>query len=240
VTVAEIAGVADAVWRDAIAQIPEGGLEWAGFAPAPRWSAAAVQGDRYPRLGEPDTAVVIGGDGVSLTTPQGAATVRFEDCVAYLTRPDGARLLIGRDGFRVGIEPTLHHRLTADVVAALDARIPQDVVVPLPARRPDDIPQPPVRVRSKPGKPAKPLRWRGYGVWANVLAMVLILLVPFLIVMTIADTVHLGEPSAGGDVTTVSDLILGWSVCAVLTGLLVLLLAGVLRRRKWKRATGEN
>ncbi|TPX05074.1 insulinase family protein [Schumannella luteola] len=175
ITPADLAAIGREMKADALAQIPEGDLEWAGFSPSPRWSRGAVQGARYPRIGDPTTVVVIGNDGVSQTTPHGAATVLFDSCVGYLTWPDGARTLLGADGFRVSVEPSLHLGMTAETIAALDAAAPQGAVIPLPPRAPDEIPQPPSAV-SIPKLPTRPLRWRGYGAWAVVVGVITALL----------------------------------------------------------------
>jgi hypothetical protein len=107
-----------------------------------------VSGETFRHLDDPDVSLVVGEDGVSVVTMDGPATVRFDECVAMETRPDGARNLTGADGFRVRVEPTLFAGLTQDVVAArIDARLSRELVVPLPPREPDGIPQPTERVR---------------------------------------------------------------------------------------------
>ncbi|OCI31975.1 M16 family metallopeptidase [Oerskovia enterophila] len=144
VTVEDLRRVAEDVWAGALLQVPgRAGAEWAGLAVAPQWSAAAVEGIRYPRVDNPDVALVIGLAGVSLTTPDGAATVLFEDCQLLSARPDGARHLIGADGFAVAIEPTLHVGLNGpSIEQGVDARVPEHLVARLPARDPQEIPQP--------------------------------------------------------------------------------------------------
>ncbi|NUU16141.1 insulinase family protein [Cellulomonas humilata] len=142
VTEADLREVSHELWSDALVQVPMGGLEWAGLTPAPTWSTSAVAGRRFPRA-EPDVALVVGDDGISLTTVRGAVTVLFGECVAMTTRPDGARFLTGADGFTVAVEPTLHPGLTADVVGQLiDARVPAHLTIHLPPRAPESIPQP--------------------------------------------------------------------------------------------------
>ena len=142
VTEADVHEAAHELWSDALLQVPMGGLEWAGATPAPAWSTSAVTGETFPRTGS-DVALVIGDEGVTLTTTHGVVTVRFSDCVAMTTRPDGARYVTGADGFTVSVEPTLHPGLTADVVARLiDARVPGELTIQLPARDPESIPKP--------------------------------------------------------------------------------------------------
>jgi predicted Zn-dependent peptidase len=148
VTVEDVQAVASQVWAGALVQVPSGLLDWAGAVPAPSWSDDAVSGESFTHLDHPDVSLVVGEDGVSVVTLDGPATVRFDECVAMETRPDGARILTGADGFRVRVEPTLYAGLTRDVVAArIDARLSRELVVPLPPREQDAIPRPAERVR---------------------------------------------------------------------------------------------
>ena len=228
INAADIAVVAEAFYADAIAQIPEGDLGWAGFAPTARWSASAVDGRHFPVHGEPQYGLTIGDDGASVRTPDGDVTVRFADCVGYLTFPDGARTLIGRDGFRIIIEPTQYFGLGPDTLAALDERVPEGVTVPLPARQPEEIPPP----------RGKPMRWRGYGVWAGILGVV------FSLALTVVFPFTLGLSNAlagsRGDGSMLGIATVGWVLVAVLLPLTVLLFAGVFRRGHWTAATGER
>lgn len=230
VTTADLAAIARTVWDDAIAQIPEGDLEWAGFAPAPRFSDHAVEGESYPRVGDPATALVIGEQGVSMTMPQGSSTVHFDRCAGYLTRPDGARTLIGSDGFRVVIEPTLHVGLSGEVLAGLDQRVPRETFIPLPVRRPDEIPQPP----ESSAHPTRS-RWRGFGAWATFLSIFAAAILVLSIVLTITDTLRIGELRDTGVPITSSSVVGEWTWCAVLAVVTVVLFAGVVRRRDWDR-----
>jgi predicted Zn-dependent peptidase len=138
---AELAASAREMWDDALAQVPEGSLEWAGFTQSPRWSQSTVFGARYPAHDDSTTALVIGDEGVALVTERGTTSVRFAECTGYLKRPDGARLIVGADGIRVAIEPTMI-AVPAEAMIELDQRIPAQLVIPMPARRPEDIPQP--------------------------------------------------------------------------------------------------
>lgn len=143
VTVEDVQAVAEQVWAGALVQVPGGRLDWAGAVAAPSWSDHAVSGESFAHLEDPDVSLVVGDEGVSLVTLEGAMTVRFDECVAMVTRPDGARHLTGADGFRVPVEPTLHAGLTSDVVAArIDSRLSRELVVPLPRRETDAIPHP--------------------------------------------------------------------------------------------------
>ncbi|MFE0513433.1 M16 family metallopeptidase [Streptomyces sp. NPDC058964] len=142
VTVADLREVAREAWDGGLLQVPTRGADWAGFAAAPRFSSSAVTGTPHRSLERDDVTLVIGAEGVSLLLPDGPVTVRYDACAAMTTRPDGARVLTGLDGFRVAVEPTLFRDVTAERIAALDAAVPADAVVPLPARDPERIPRP--------------------------------------------------------------------------------------------------
>ncbi|MCQ9132133.1 M16 family metallopeptidase [Streptomyces hilarionis] len=142
VTVEDLREVARETWANALLQVPGRDLDWAGLTPAPRRSTTAVTGTRHQSLEDDDVTLVIGAEGVSLLTPRGPVTVRYDACAAMTTRPDGSRALTGHDGFSVTVEPTLFRGVTPERIAALDAAVPRQATVPLPARDPDRVPQP--------------------------------------------------------------------------------------------------
>lgn len=147
VTADEVRAVAREAWGNALWFGPVD-MDWAGVTPAAGWSEQRAEGRSFELIGVPDISLVLAADGVGTVSPQGAVTVRFEDCVLLECVPDGARALTGADGFRVLIEPTLYGGLDPAAVAAhVDHRVPPNVVVHLPARDPDDIPvaQPPAK-----------------------------------------------------------------------------------------------
>ncbi|WP_406007258.1 insulinase family protein [Streptomyces sp. NBC_00637] len=142
VTTDDLREVAREAWGNALLQVPGRGVDWAGLTLAPQHSQAAVTGTRHQSLEDDEVTLVIGAEGVSLLTPRGPVTVRYDACAAMTTRPDGARTLTGHDGFSVTVEPTLYRGVTPERVAALDAAVPARAVVPMPAREPDRVPQP--------------------------------------------------------------------------------------------------
>ncbi|MFI6039712.1 M16 family metallopeptidase [Streptomyces sp. NPDC051315] len=142
VTVADLREVAREAWDTALLQVPGRGVDWAGFTLAPQFSPTAVTGTRHQSLEDERVTLVIGAEGVTLTTPRGPVTVRYDACAAMTTRPDGARGLTGHDGFTVTVEPTLYRGVTPERIAALDAAVPPVAVVRMPAREPDHVPQP--------------------------------------------------------------------------------------------------
>jgi hypothetical protein len=142
VTLADLHEVARWAWRGGLLQVPTRDADWAGFTPAPQWSSSAVTGTRHASLEDDRVTLVVGAEGVSLVTPSGPVTVRFDAVAAMTTRPDGARSLTGLDGFVVAVEPTLYRGVTPERIAAIDAAVPAAAVVAMPARDPERIPRP--------------------------------------------------------------------------------------------------
>ncbi|MFI5795387.1 M16 family metallopeptidase [Streptomyces sp. NPDC051677] len=142
VTLEDLREVAREAWGGALLQVPGRGVDWAGFTLAPQFSTTSVTGTRHQSLEDEQVTLVIGAEGVSLLTPRGPVTVRYDACSAMGARPDGARTLTGHDGFSVTVEPTLYRGVTPERIAALDAAVPPQATVRMPAREPDQIPQP--------------------------------------------------------------------------------------------------
>ncbi|MCX4764383.1 insulinase family protein [Streptomyces sp. NBC_01275] len=173
VTVADLREVAREAWAGALLQAPGRGVDWAGLALAPQYSSTTVTGTRHPSLNDERVALVIGAEGVTLTTPDGPVTVHYDACAAMTARPDGARVLTGHDAFSVTVEPTLYQGVTPERIAALDAGVPASAVVRMPAREADAIPRP--RKREKPsGERRTPGVPRAWG-WAALLVLLVTL-----------------------------------------------------------------
>ncbi|MER5372489.1 insulinase family protein [Streptomyces sp. NPDC002553] len=145
VTLADLHDVARQAWGNGLLQTPGRGVDWAGFSPAPQYSTTTVTGTRHQSLEDDQVTLIIGTEGVSLTTPRGPVTVRYDACAAMTTRPDGARALTGHDGFSVSVEPTLFRGITPERIATVDAGVPPQAVVHMPPRTPDRIPRPSAR-----------------------------------------------------------------------------------------------
>jgi hypothetical protein len=142
VTVADLAAIARDVLADAVVKVPEGteGLGARGFVPTDTASTGEVPGVAYQYRAQPESALVIGDTGVSHRVPGRVITVEFEQCVALLKAPDGARRIFGADGWQIHIEPNLLRGVTPEVIARVDGRVPDRVHLPLPPRDPGDIP----------------------------------------------------------------------------------------------------
>ncbi|MFF5182800.1 M16 family metallopeptidase [Streptomyces sp. NPDC000345] len=167
VTLADLREVAREAWNGALLQVPGRGVDWAGFTLAPQFSQTSVSGTRHQSLEDDKVTLVIGTEGVSLLTPRGPVTVRYDATAAMTTRPDGARCLTGHDGFSVSVEPTLYRGLTPERVAAVDAAVPPRAVVRMPAREPDRIPQP----RKREASGGRAGGGTGRSTWAWTLAL---------------------------------------------------------------------
>lgn len=202
VTVDDLREAAREAWDGGLLQVPTRGADWAGLTRAPHDSPSGVSGTLHPSLEDDDVTLIIGETGVTLSTPGGLVTVRYDACAAMTTHPDGGRHLIGLDGFQVAVEPTLFGDVTAERIAVLDKAVPAAAVVPLPARAAEEIPRPREGSAADPRTPAgrEPERTadRGPGgrlTGAFVRVAVLATLWPPLLVVLVVHGIH--EPGMG-------------------------------------------
>ena len=121
----------------------------ARFTRLDRRSDMAVTGRRIRSADYPldPRRLVVGTVGVSLVQGDKASTVRFADCAALLTWPDGGRRIIGRDGVTIRIEPTLWRM--KKLLTQVDAMVPAGRLVVLPARAAQEVPRPWTRRRTR-------------------------------------------------------------------------------------------
>lgn len=103
----------------------------------PAWSFSAVAGTRYEPASrkypwQPRTQqLIVGPEGVSwLNRLAQPVSVLFKDVVGLVIDPEGARVVYGRDGFRVVVRAS-EWKNGARAVAAVDAAVPPDLVVRL-------------------------------------------------------------------------------------------------------------
>lgn len=129
------------VLDSAIVMVPGSRAPSARYRAAPKFSGDGVDGQALRSTDAPvdSSRLIVGAEGVSLYRGPQPVTVRFRECEAMLAWPDGARKLIGRDGFSLTVEPTLWTR-GASLPAQLDAGVPADRVVPMPRRPAEKIP----------------------------------------------------------------------------------------------------
>ncbi|MFD5146957.1 M16 family metallopeptidase [Streptomyces sp. NPDC058401] len=136
----ELHEVARALWAAALLRAPRGSMDGAGLAAAPTGSAQGVAGRAHPALDDPGTVLTVGTEGVGLAGPAGRITVRYAECSLVQAYPDGARHLVGHDGFTLTVEPT-RFGITAAELAPLDAGVPPSVVLAMPPRTPARVPR---------------------------------------------------------------------------------------------------
>ncbi|MFF4093247.1 M16 family metallopeptidase [Streptomyces sp. NPDC001834] len=144
VTVDDLREVARELHSTALFQVPGRGLDWAGFAEAPQWSdpVETGAGSRHRSLEDDSVVLTVSPEAVSMTTPTGSIVVRYDACAMLLAYQDGGRHLVGLDGFRIPVEPTLYKRLTPARLAVIDAGVPPEAVVHMPARGTESVPRP--------------------------------------------------------------------------------------------------
>ncbi|WP_235496124.1 MULTISPECIES: pitrilysin family protein [Streptomyces] len=160
VTVEDLREVAGELYGSALIQVPGRSVDWAGFTAAPQWSAPVTDpaGTVHRSRASDAVSLAVGPEAVTLVTPGGQITVRYDACAAMRVFPDGARHLIGFDAFVVEVEPTLYAKLTPVRMAVIDAAVPAAAVVPMPERDPDEIPQPAARRGGLKGRALGALR----------------------------------------------------------------------------------
>ncbi|MFI1804335.1 M16 family metallopeptidase [Streptomyces californicus] len=160
VTVEDLREVAGELYDSALIQVPGRSVDWAGFTAAPQWSAPVTDpaGTVHRSRASDAVSLAVGPEAVTLVTPGGQITVRYDACAAMRVFPDGARHLIGFDAFVVEVEPTLYAKLTPVRMAVIDAAVPAAAVVPMPERDPDEIPQPAARRGGLKGRALGALR----------------------------------------------------------------------------------
>ncbi|WP_233636484.1 MULTISPECIES: pitrilysin family protein [unclassified Streptomyces] len=160
VTVEDLREVAGELYGSALIQVPGRSVDWAGFTAAPQWSAPVTDpaGTVHRSRASNAVSLAVGPEAVTLVTPGGQITVRYDACAAMRVFPDGARHLIGFDAFVVEVEPTLYAKLTPVRMAVIDAAVPAAAVVPMPERDPDEIPQPAARRGGLKGRALGALR----------------------------------------------------------------------------------
>lgn len=129
VTLDAVCGVARQAHAGSLLMAPESAHDL-GYVRATR-NQVQIVGESFRSVADPETALVVGDDGVSLIQGPTVSTVLFTECAALLAWPDGSRMVIGNDGVACGVRPTLY-ALGIDAVARLDAAVPPDRTVRMP------------------------------------------------------------------------------------------------------------
>ncbi|MCO6009735.1 hypothetical protein NE236_32665 [Actinoallomurus purpureus] len=129
------------VLDSAVVMVPGSRAPSARYRPAPKFSSSGVDGQVLYSTNAPvdSSRLVVAPEGVSLFRGPKPITICYRDCEAMLAWPDGARKLIGRDGFILMIEPALWAH-GSSLTAQLDTGVPTDRVVPMPLRPAEAIP----------------------------------------------------------------------------------------------------
>lgn len=135
----------------ALAQVPVRAEVPDGWDAAPTSPAEPVSGRLHAHR-DTDASMTVGPMGVTLRESGSALTVLHAETAALGVWDDGGRVMIGEDGIRLAIEPTMW-RDGGAAVAVLDSAVSPEVVIPFGSRPPESVPKPPpwnVRVRRHP------------------------------------------------------------------------------------------
>jgi zinc protease len=98
--------------------------------PLPEYSPAAVTGKVLkPAHGQAEK-LILAPDGISAVTDRGPVTVGFSRCEAVMAFDDGARVLIGTDGFAVTYRPEQWKAKPQEVTAAIDDAVGRHKLIP--------------------------------------------------------------------------------------------------------------
>lgn len=152
VTPAHLEAVATEAMGTALMQVPSGlRADWAGFTQVSGRSSYTVDGRLFASLRKDGSALLVAGEGVSMTLGGESVTVLFRDCVAVLGWPDGGRRLIGRDGTSVAVEPGLYG-VDPATMATIDAAVHPSAAVRLEPRRVPSPGDPSPAAAGSPGR----------------------------------------------------------------------------------------
>lgn len=219
VTPAVVQAVAAEAHESLIVQVPPRSLAWAGFTAAPYRSEHVVEGGTSVRyVEETAAAVTVGRDGVSFTHGDERSTVLWDEIAAVQSYPDGARAVIGLDGFQVRVEPSLLEEGGEGLVRTIDGRVPAELVVPMPPRQPDAIPRP--QAPEPAARPAPAERGSVWGLRAlRIVQFGLLILCAIALLALVAFTIDAISGSDAPDDGT-------WSEVAIFGAALVLLWLG--------------
>lgn len=161
-TVEAVQEVARQSYADALVQAPAGDLEWTGLTLAPQWSTEVLHGKAVPPTDPSRATLIVADEGLSLTRPEGAVTIRYDNVAAVLAYPDGGRHLTSLDGFSIGIEPNLDG-VDGSVLERIDASVPRDALIRMPPRDADRIPAAPSKEELRDAAKARKAASRGPG-----------------------------------------------------------------------------
>ncbi|MEV4823111.1 insulinase family protein [Micromonospora sp. NPDC049274] len=222
VSLADLHDVAGEMMSSALLLVPRGlTADWAGFVAAPTHSSDTVEGTTYPAK-QGAGALRIGVDGVTYLGTDGPLTVRYADCSAMLTWPDGARQLIGSDAIVLHVEPTMFN-LHPAALPVIDAQVPADRHIAMPARTPDTIPQP--STADQPARtPANRPWWEIAAIVISGVAVLLVGAVSLLVTYVVA-----AAGTEPGEEWLWGVVVAGWLLTVILALPIVLL---------WRRRRG--
>lgn len=252
--VEELRWAAGALLADALLQAPEGVPAPDGFTVIQDPPAERLFGRTGVALDDPNVEMVIAAEGVHWRSATDSITIRYDSLAAYLSWPDGRRLLIGRNGSTINIEPSLYYNIDKAEIALLDERVRSDLIVPMPERDKKEIPHS-GKLSGKAFKKAfrtsvveempEPLkeivsegskRWTGFGPWSLWLGILGIPGVVVLLPLAILGTAMIGQPLANGDEITLPMIIRTWASALFSLAWVIFFISAYMRRRKYRKS----
>jgi zinc protease len=157
----DVAALAQAAFGSVLAVVPLGlGPRGEPWSVAPASSHPPLYGRSFPSLHQDErksASMVLALTGLTARDGDDHLTVPLNDTAGLLCWDDGKRVLVGRDGIHLLVEPTLW-REGAELVQALDATWPAELRIGMGPRPGEDIPQP----------AAKPKTHRIQSLWQTI------------------------------------------------------------------------
>ena len=140
-----VAEVARHACGSLLAQLPPGTAPGPdGWTPVPLSVHPRLVGQRFHSRHQDERStqtITVGASGITMGVDSEHLSIPVAATVAVLRWSDGGRTLVGRDGNRLPVEPTLW-RGGADLVRQLDRLWPSELFVDQGSRPPSSIPQP--------------------------------------------------------------------------------------------------
>lgn len=203
VTEADVLSNVAASLSTLVLALPQGVESSPVATPIAQHSTSAVSGRTVAPAHGQEEDLVLADEGLSVVQRSSGkpVTVRFDELAGVLAWDDGARTLLGNDGFAVAYRPEMWDAKAGEVIAHIDSRVGTGLVIGQGARTPRPRPEPPPAEVAR-GFSAMSLTWR---VW-----FVLRCFVGFVTLVSAVSTIVSPDPTqtAGDQAGTTAMLLL--------------------------------